>query len=377
MRVGILTLHLHNNYGAIIQAAALYRFLEDHGFEPVLLRKEPENRSKIGRIIRNFLRHVPFQNFGQVRAREKERARHYPFIRRFIPNITRPCHNSRELKAVSDQYRIKAVVVGSDQVWRPEYHFDDNSVAYFLDFVAKPTLKLSYAASFGYTDWEHPDLKHKVSDLLADFDAVSVRENSGIEICRNEFGRLQCELVLDPTLLVDPRLYAEAAAPPQHRLEPSLVEYILDRSYNSEIACQSVKDALAGKYETTTISVEGEGKKVDIEHWLRAFMDADFVITDSYHGMLFAIIFDKQFIAFGNRKRGLDRFTTILDNIGIRDRLILDYDRTKIQELIAWPIEYDELKPRLSKFRELSEDFLLRNLSRTSAPQGGLPRASS
>ena len=362
-RIGILTLHFHINYGGIIQAAALYRFLEDNGFEPVLLRKEPENQNAAGRMLRNLLRHLPGQNIGGVREREKARALHHPFIRRFLPNRTPPCHNSRELRAMAQRERLSAVVVGSDQVWRTEYHQDQNALVYFLDFVPPSMRKVSYAASFGHSEWRYPDKTEAVAALLGGFDAVSVRERSGVEICRNDLACEQCALVIDPTLLVDPRLYAEATAAAEPGSAACLVDYVLDRNAATERAHALVAEALGGKVRAVRLHAEGKERQVDIGRWLRAFMDAEFVITDSYHGTIFAILFGKRFVTLGNRVRGLDRFTTLLDSLGLSDRLILDHDLSRLAGLVAQPVDYLAVQPRLNALREQSRDFLIAALS--------------
>lgn len=358
-RVGILTLHLHVNYGGILQAAALYRLLRDEGFEPVLLRKEPENLGPLGRLVRNILRRLPGQNIGGVRARALTRARHDPFIQRFLPNVTRPCHNRRQLRAATEQWRLDAVVVGSDQVWRAEYHQDSNYLVYFLDFVPAGTKKISYAASFGHSEWRYPDQLAEVSELLAEFDGVSVREQSGVAISQDILGRKQCDLVLDPTLMVDSRLYEEAAAPKRPKSGPSLVSYVLDASEGSKSAHRLVAEALPAGIETICLSVHEEDPQADIGHWLRAFMDADFVITDSYHGTIFSILFGKNFIAFGNEDRGLDRFTTLLNSLGLADRLVLDHDPSAVGALVRRPVDWGQVNRRLDGLRKHSKDYLL------------------
>lgn len=356
-RVGILTLHFHVNYGGMLQAAALYRLLKDEGFEPVLLRKEPENLSPFKRLIRNLLRVIPGQNIGGVRARAKARSTHDPFLRRFIPNSTRPCHNREELRLAVEQWRLGAVVVGSDQVWRSEYHQDSNYPVYFLDFVPAGVRKLSYAASFGHSEWRYPEWLEEVSGLLADFDAVSVREQSGAVICRDTLGRDDCHLVLDPTLVVDPVFYSEAAAPARLKSQHSLVTYILDQSEGAEAIRASVETAMPDTCTTTSLSIGWEGEQPEVGEWLRAFMDADFVITDSYHGTIFAILFGKDFIAVGNKDRGLDRFTTLLERLDLTDRLVLGHDPARIASLVSRPINYEQVNERLAASRKTSKAF--------------------
>lgn len=363
-RVGILTLHLHVNYGGYLQAAALYRLLEDEGFEPVLLRKEPENLSGAGRLIRNLLRAIPGQNLGGVRGRAKARARHEPFTRRFIPKITRPCHNRKELRSEVEQRGLDAVVVGSDQVWRMDFHQDSNHAVYFLSFVPAGVRKLSYAASFGYPDWRYPDLMEEAAGLLASFDAVSVREQSGIAICRNTLGREQCDLVLDPTLVVDPTLYEQAAAPSQPRSRPTLVSYVLDQSAKSIAARDAVEAVLPATYEKIMLSCDWENRQVSVGEWLRAFMDADVVFTDSFHGTVFSILFGKKFITLGSKDRGLDRLTTLLESVGLTDRLVLDEDLAKIAPLVNQDIDYEPVNERLTALRRTSRSYLLSALGR-------------
>jgi hypothetical protein len=358
-RVGILTLPLHVNYGGILQAAALYRLLKDEGFDPVLMRKEPENAGTAKRLIRDLLRAIPGQNIGGVRQRAKARKTHEPFVRRFMPNFTAPCHNRQELRAAAEQWQLDALVVGSDQVWRSEYHLDNHYPVYFLNFVPRGIRKLSYAASFGHSDWRYPDHREEVSRLLSEFDAVSVREQSGTVICRDVLGREDCQLVLDPTLVVDPAFYSEAAAPALSKSQPSLLTYVLDQSDIADVTTVAVGQALPGNYATTSLAIDWNGTQAEVGEWLRSFMDADFVITDSYHGTIFSILFGKQFLAIGNRDRGLDRFTTLLDALSLTDRLVLDANPERIAPLVNRPIDYFEVNDRLTALRRRSRDFLL------------------
>lgn len=366
MRIGILTLPLHVNYGGILQAAALYRLLSDKGFAPVLLRKEPENLNSAGRLIRNLLRMVPAQNLGGVRVRAKARAKHEPFIQRFIPNVTRPCHNGDELRAAIERSGLDAVVVGSDQVWRLDFHQDNNHAAYFLNFVPPGVKKLSYAASFGYPEWRHPDLIKEVSSLLAGFDAVSVREQSGVDICRTTFGREECALVLDPTLVVDPTFYAEAAAPSEPRSRPSLVTYVLAPGASSKTVLKAIEAALPEAYDVTSLSCDWENRQVTVGEWLRAFMDADFVFTDSFHGTVLSILFGKRFIVLGDRDRGLDRLTTLLGSIGLMCRLVLADDLARVAALVSQRIDYEPVNARLTALRRASRDYLFSALAQTN-----------
>lgn len=366
-RVGILTLQLHVNYGGIVQAAALTRFLQDNGYEPVLLCKVPE-RGMLSNLGRAILKRIPGQDIRGVRSEEQVKARHYGFIDRFIPQKTRPLQNAEQLARAVKSKNLDAVIVGSDQVWRLAYHQDNNSMVYFLDFVKAGIKKISYAASFGTSEWPHPDKQERVAELLKRFDAVSVREQSGVEICQETFNRQDCKLVIDPTLLVDPAFYAEAAAPaPAGNKSPYILTYLLDESQTRVRMAETVKAKLGSRYQIRAISTHGSAEKVLIPDWLRAFMDADFVVTDSYHGTIFAILARKNFITIGNSRRGLDRVLTLLSKLGLEERLVMDDDAENVSNLAIAPVNYAPVDTVLAALRDQSRNFLLGALGYSNA----------
>lgn len=355
-RIGLLTLPLHSNYGGIIQAIALYHFLESTGFTPTFLRKEPELplikslfRSTVGRILKI----LPVDINGY-----RSRAIHERYIRKAMPNSSAPLRTTRELSQLVHRDQLDAVVVGSDQVWRLDYHGDTNHMRYFLDFISeKSVLKVAYAASFGVSEWNHPQYTQQVRQLLSRFDAVSVREESGRQICASEFGLPDCFLALDPTLLVEPSFYENMLQGTRQVIPAgSVFRYVLDPGPAVDGA---VKQAVALHGEDSGISVNARTAKVDLPHWVRAFKDAGFVVTDSFHGTIFSIIFRKPFVAIANRQRGLDRFTSLLDQLGIRERLLDGHDEKRLSELISTPIDYDTVTQRLMKMRAESRSFLL------------------
>lgn len=359
MRVGLLTLPLDTNYGGILQLAALYRFLTDSGMDAVHLRKRP--RRPLWYIAAaEVLRRVPGQNIMNVRATGKARAVHRAFISRFIPAATSGLQVSSDFRRALREHRIDAVVVGSDQVWRLEYHSDNEPLIYFLDFAHDPAMRrISYAASFGRDHWAYPDLRDEVTQHLARFHAVSVREASGVEICRASLGRGDAAVVLDPTMLVDRSFYDEAmaAVPPYQGRQ--LVTYVLDGSAKVTAAVDAVTAALGAGLDRFSLKVGPADRLIDIPQWLRAIHDAEFVITDSFHGTVFSILFHKRFVVVPNVERGLDRFTSLLDQLGLGHRMITDGSSRVISELVSDPIDYAAVEARLAPLRKYSADFLL------------------
>lgn len=356
-RIGLLTLPLHSNYGGIIQIAALSAFVRALGLQPVLLRKEHQKASW-KRMIIEVLKRLPGQNIANYRNQNLKLERHAAFMKAFLPQQSRVSRSPADLRKECDRLGLDAVVVGSDQVWRLDYIDDGAYDAYFLSFlVGSPIRRVSYAASFGTDRWPDETKVDDVSRLLAGFQAVSVREDSGRMLCAERFGRSDAVHVLDPTLLVDRSFHEEVIetlAP--GRAEGGLYAYVLDRSS----AKRDIIDAV-GRAEGLSAITLAEPENdlagyVNLGEWVRRFRDADFVVTDSYHGMIFSIIFEKQFVAIGNAGRGLTRFKSLLDQLGLEDRLV--EAGSERAQLSGARIDYDRVNRRIVELRMKSRAFL-------------------
>ncbi len=360
-KIGLLTLPLHQNYGGILQILALYRFLLDQGFEPVFLHKEPVTplkkqlfRSTIGRVLER----LPVDVRGY-----RARAMHQRFVRAMMPRRTAILRTEEDLAAAVAEEQLDAVIVGSDQVWRLDYHRDTGHMQYFLNFArGEHVRKIAYAASFGTEEWQYPQWSGEIGRLLAGFDAVSVREQAGREICREEFGKEDVSVVLDPTLIVGMSLYDELL----ERTDPvisegSVMRYVLDPNPTVQRIANLVMSSLGKEEDGIEIGVQGASQ--DVPHWLRAFRDSGFVVTDSFHGTIFAIIFRKPFVSVANRERGMVRFTSLLDALGLSDRLVAADDEERIARMVDTPIDYGAVEQRLEELRKGSRSFLLSALA--------------
>ena len=358
MRIGILTLPYSSNYGGVIQAVALSHFLQQLGHETVLLtRRRPLTAAQT--IALPVLERLPGQNIGGIRALEQARALLRPTIQANFTTVTPALRSRRQLTEAVERLRLDAVIVGSDQVWRLEYLPPGSEAEFFLDFVQGPrTRKIAYAASFGVGEWMYPDRVREIASLIKKFDAVSVREASGVRICRETFGRADAQHVLDPTLLVDPSFYGGLCGPSRPWEGKRVLSYILDQPpvYSAALA------ALGAGYSVRSISPDN-GRPVDLPSWLRGVRDSDYVITDSFHGTVFSIIFRRPFISILNHSRGADRFESLLAKIGLADRLIAADDPGRVPEIVAREIDYDAVHERIRLLRLESGDFLQAALS--------------
>ncbi|OEY65160.1 polysaccharide pyruvyl transferase family protein [Marinobacter sp. X15-166B] len=336
-KVAILTQPLGHNYGGLLQAYALQTYLKKLGCEVETLdRRAPEagrvssaksHALNLARLMLGRIKSIPTAK-KQTRALE-ELANFRDRRITISPRIT----SEQELREYYRNRKFDAFVVGSDQVWRPRYSPSIlNFFLNFLDDLGSKAIRVAYAASFGVDEWEYPEnVKEKCRPLVKKFDAVSVREKSAIELCKTKFG-INPDWVVDPTLLLAPSDYEALVAQDVENEHNSLVlSYILDSSEDKQKISKAVAEIL--QIDSLYIMPEklvSEVRSTDIEQciypsveaWLKSFREAQFVVTDSFHGTVFAILFNRPFIAVGNSKRGLARFNSLLSMLGLEDRLV-------------------------------------------------------
>lgn len=374
MRIAILTLPLHTNYGGILQCYALQTVLERMGNDVQVLTR-PRN----GRLYRYciypwivckqvFKRFVLRKEISVWESAYEVVCQHTDrFIRRYIHQYVKRVWTSHVMN------RFDVIVVGSDQVWRPEYLrvFASEEDA-FLDFAKDCQVKrIAYAASFGVEECTYTqELLEKCAPLLQLFDAVSVRESSGIDICKNYFGVRACQVV-DPTLLLSSEDYiclinqAFTISP-----EGNLLVYILDETNEKDKIVESASRMTHlspfyanSKAENPAAPIVERIQK-PVEQWLRSFHDAEMVVTDSFHGCVFSILFRKPFIAIGNMDRGMARFTSLLHLCGLESRLVHSWEeyRERVDELLQ-PMDYAPVYQKLQTCREEAMGFLTHALT--------------
>ncbi len=360
-KVGLLTHPLASNYGGILQASILYNYLTDLGFDVILIQKYPAMSFRL-RMALKILSHIPFQNFKNIRSGEKSRKRNMMFIEKFIPARSSRLFTTIQLRNLVIAERLHTIVVGSDQVWRMDYIDDGYFGNYFLDFTEGLDIRrIAYAASFGKDYWEAPDKNDVVRRLLSRFDAVSTREVSGIDICKVNFGLSDCKVVLDPTLLVDARFYDvffEEAV--RSSVAKNIATYILDDAeYKSKVVDVVRKEFGCG---WDLINAKGIHSNNDVLQWLKTLAEAEFIVTDSFHGLAISIAFKKNFIVIGNKERGLSRFYSLLEQLGLTNRLLLEEGPDNIVKLVHEDIDYELVNKKLEDLRTRSREFLSKSL---------------
>ncbi|MGS2764945.1 polysaccharide pyruvyl transferase family protein [Sinomicrobium sp. M5D2P9] len=361
-KTGLLTMPVKENYGGIVQIAALYAFLESNGYTPYLIRKKyDESLSK--RIFRYILSHNPLYflyDYKNLTKREKQSSKLQSFVEQFFTNKTTLSFNKEQYqKSVQN---LDAVIVGSDQVWRYKY-VGKNYRYYFLDYLPSKTKKIAYAASFGVDQWEgNQETVQKVESLLNQFSTVSVREKSGLEICKKTFNCQNAVHVLDPTFLPEVSFYNNLIDKEKIQKKVRLFSYVLDNSDFVKEAITHTSKSLNLEVDTIKLTDYKFSANPSIAEWLYHFREADFVITDSFHGTVFSILFKKQFICVGNKKRGYSRFESLLELLNLKERLIFDYTPENLNKLLKNKIDYNAVRVLKQKQIEISKDFLLNGL---------------
>lgn len=355
MKIGILTQHFLLNYGGIIQNFALQQVLLKLGHDPLTFEHDTCYsrtrwflRSAKHVLKSHSLKGLPVYPTYQGRIGNKN------FIKFILKNIRSVTVNDFT-PDLTQKYGLDAYIVGSDQVWRPAFNLGPRLGNMFLDFVNENVKKLSYAASFGCKEWEYTEEQEQMCDKLAKrFDAISVREASGVDLCKEHFG-VKATLVLDPTLLLDKEDYGKVCHDVP-RKEKHIFVYSLVVSEGVLAVAEKVAEMIG-----LPIIVKQAGSKVKkedtIEDWFAEFRDADYVVTDSFHGMVFSIIFNKPFAIVMNASGGNDRYIFLLSQLSLMERIVKDGTLPSDSA-----IDWQRVNSQLASLRKTSLEFLKNNL---------------
>ena len=356
MKIGILTQHFLLNYGGIIQNFALQQVLLKLGHDPLTFEHDTcYSRTRwFLRTIKYILRTRSFRNIP-VYPIYNGRIGNKNFIKFVLKNI-KSVPVTDFTPSLTAQYGIDAYVVGSDQVWRPAFNLGPRLGNMFLNFADDKVKKLSYAASFGCKEWEYTEEQELQCGKLAKrFDAISVREASGVDLCKEHFG-VDATLVLDPTLLLDKEDYGKVCND-----VPRKGKHIFVYSLVVSEGVLAVAEKVAEKMGLPII-VKQAGSKVrkedTIEDWFAEFRDADYVVTDSFHGMVFSIIFNKPFSVVMNPSGGNERYISLLSHLGLMERIVKG-ETLSSNSIINW----QEVNLKLTDLKKTSLLFLRNNLN--------------
>ncbi len=368
MKIAILTLPLNDNYGGILQAYALREALTRRGHEVLHIEEDSQGtmmhwsaRRFYGwwythRLLRQLVSLWLNKDINRIYRKTYDVRRRTTEIRRFVRNNV-PRLVLNKFENLKDK-RFDCLIVGSDQIWRPLYynHIEDTFLSFAQGWHIK---KMAYAPSFGVEHWEFSDQQTKqCALLLQQFNAISVREDEGVKMCREKFS-VDAVRLLDPTMLLNREAYEKLIGQKTSTKKGQLTAYILDMSAEKRAiverlqAMANVQLVELGLATCDKSDIKNETKK-SIEQWLKEFMQAEFIFTDSFHGCVFAILFHKPFMVYGNKDRGMSRFNTLLRVFELEDRLV--FDNKSAIDLYNKPIDWKKTDAILQQ--EIEKSFL-------------------
>ena len=365
MRIAILTIPLNANYGGILQAYALQTTLENIGEHDVKVLDNPYLLKMPPTILRPFVYAARLigRKLGVYSGNIKKEVGKNTYCANTYHFVHENIHEYY-INKLSDipKDRFDAIVVGSDQIWRSYFfhlYFGEMPDA-FLRFTNGWNIKrIAYAPSFGVEKWEYSEAEtEECKKYIQKMDAVSCREVEGVEMCKKHLNCDTVKHVLDPTMLLTKDDYQKFVTINKEKTGKLLV-YVMDPTEDK----QRLIDTIASKYCLVPNSIYKSGVKSppSVEFWLQQFEDAEFVVTDSFHACVFSIIFGKEFIAYGNKNRGLSRFTSLLRMFGLEDRLILSFDEYIDKEIVS---SITESQKKLEELRIESKEWLSNALNR-------------
>lgn len=344
MKVGVLTFHWAGNYGAVLQAFALQRFLMDNKIEVQCINYLPRRCIWNLRFF-DIVNHRFCKNIMKSMVCSR-------FVKKWLSVSVGEYHSYSELVNCSSKY--DAIIAGSDQIWNESFLMTAEkkpTLSYYLDFMPQNKKRISYAASFGTNSLSDEIITYGLP-ALKKFNFISVREENAVDMLR-EHG-IKATAVCDPTLLIEQSVYEKVIGQSNNKLE--MFDFILRDKLESSTA--TIRYLQNGIFKDKKYL---NNKILEVPEWLQAIRDCHVVVTDSFHCTVFAIIFHKHFIAINDEKSGMNaRINTLCCKLGLENRILTHFDTKEIDKLIADDkYNWTEIDNRRRQWASVSGNLLL------------------
>jgi hypothetical protein len=363
-KIGIITFHKAHNYGAVLQAFALKTFLEIKGFSVSFIDYDPPFLAKNKLFTFTLKRGIFFSlkllllDIFLLLSKLQKRDKFNRFIATYLNSELRVT-NEKGFEVTADYL---AIIIGSDQVWNVRLANGVNPV-YFGMFkrASQGTKLISFAASFA--DYKISETeKDMIQNALRAFDAISVRENEGKDFLYSCFS-IPSKLVMDPVFLLSKQAWLAALPQPK---SSDLGKYVLVYSIGHEHSCNKLADKICSRLGVKKICLNAyldkgvfrnKFQKASPVDFVHLFANAEFVVTSSYHGTAFSLIFNRNFYSIAHNNEKDSRQLTLLGRLGLSDRFIpynTNFDELEITKVSKEYNLHDSVKE--------SEVFLLNNI---------------
>lgn len=384
MHIGIITYwSSSNNYGQILQCYALQKYLQSKGHTPFLIRYQPAN-FKIS-LIQKIFQNLSFKKIKYRFSKQRKENKKQERIKKQLSLINQELNKQREF----EDFRRKNIIYtekiykslkelqqnppeadiyicGSDQIWNNSLHYKD-TLAWYLNFGNRNIPRISYAASIG-RDFDAKELI-RFKKLLMPFKKISVREYKSKQLCES-LGLKNVEVVLDPTFLLPVDEYRKLESQ-KSILESYIFIYILNVKTKEEMYWNAINKYAKGKnlsirivsssgyIEARHLIKEITFEEATIPEWLTLIDNAKYIITTSFHGIVFCLKMHKPFLAIlltNEYSSGNIRIQSLLEKIGLKNRI---YNPAyPVETQIEQPINWENVDTRLNELIRESCEFL-------------------
>ena len=353
-RIGIITFHRADNYGAVLQTYATQTILNDLDYQAEVIdyrSPELEEKYKLFKIKDETSIIRKCKTIGHDIFRILRRNRFMMFRKKYL-KMNR-IYVPQNIQESNKEYDV--FLTGSDQVWNDACSLKDP--VYCLTFAEDNKKKISFSASFGY-DFVEKDREDFYKNALGRFDEISVRERSGISIVQHLIGKTP-DIIPDPTFMLTKERWNEIAKIPKEE------EYILVYLLNARNDLLEFAQRLAKKTGLSIINITDENHKtIEAKYvhnvgpceFLGYYNNAKYVVTNSFHGLMFSLIYRKSVYVDipGGKQTTYERLTYILNKIGIEDRYIQDIPTN----FIPSEIDYTKYERKISELKQDTLNFI-------------------
>lgn len=385
-KVGIVSCYFKNNYGSALQAYATKRILDNNGIPNETIKvddnidfKKGKKKYYISQILNfNFIK----SKFGMIKLKfdkliNKElkqnitiRNKKYDEFRKEF-NLSRSCTDYKGLKQLAEE-KYSDVIVGSDQLWLP---VNVVSNYYTLNWVPEEINKISYSTSFGISNIPKK-YKEQYKKFLERINFLSVREESGVKIIK-EITNIDAKLVCDPTLLLTKEEWEEISIKERIITDKYILCYFLGNNIEHRKFAERLKKETG--YKIVSLNHADEYVKysdifaditpydVGPKEWINLIKNAEYICTDSFHGTVFSLIFNKIFFDFRrynekNKASTNSRLDSLLKIANVSNERILT-GKENVKDVLKYKIDYEIVNKNLDKFREDSKKWLLSSIN--------------
>ena len=385
-KVGIVSCYFKNNYGSMLQAYATKRFLDNNNIPNETINIDGNKdfskgkkkyylsqvfnfsfiKSKLGMIKMKFDTKLNKKLGKNVAIRNKK---YKEFRKEF--NLSRMSNTYDDLTKLSKE-RYSDILLGSDQLWLPV-----NVVAdyYTLNWVPNDINKISFSTSFGVST-----IPNKYNNLYKQFlkriNHLSVREDTGVKLIK-EIAGLDAKLVCDPTILLTIEEWEEVASKERIIKEKYILCYFLGNNIEHRKFAERLREKTG--YKIVSLNHADEYVKysdafcdiapydIGPREWINLVENAEYVCTDSFHGTVFSLLFNKIFFNFrrysSNSKASTNsRLDSLLNIVGISNERILT-GLEDVNKVLKYRIDFNKVNKNLSEYRKESKEWLLSSIS--------------